>query len=69
MVPSTYQSSMTAFHSAVATWVDTSEPGAFATGGEDLLSEQPARAKHENPNPSDALKATGRSYSAFITIP
>jgi hypothetical protein len=69
-VPSTYQSSITDVHSAAATWVDTSEPCVLGVGGEaDFLSKQPARTKHMDMSPTEALNVTGRTYSAYVTIP
>jgi hypothetical protein len=59
--PSRYRSSIIAFHSPTATWVDTSEPGVRAAGGEaDSSSKQPAKPTHMNPSPSNALNVTRR---------
>jgi hypothetical protein len=33
------------------------------------LSKQPARTKHMDMSPTEALNVTGRTYSAYVTIP
>ena len=69
MVPSTYQSLMTAFHSAAAIWVETSEAcGLTLVGTLGLSSEHPVKARPTTTTPSDARTPTPRTYNALIRI-